>query len=777
METMMRTQPLEGIRVVELAIGTSVVGAGLAASLPGALLRDFGAEVTRITAGGHLTLDEGVEFTRVWDRGKEIIDVSDECDSRQLAQCAALAAAADVVFVAGREELVERRRLAYADLASANPGLIYVRIRPSVVATGVIADLELLLHARTGLLTQIRGHRPGPAFSGLAVGAAGAGLSAAIGALACLYERAVTGVGGWVETSMYDGMLAILPMIIGRVTFPSPSTASLWDGLGPSLALSFRCADGEYIQLWLGAKGAYDAFLAHMGDSPSEAGYAADGLSGAIGQRSERWAETFATQDRAWWLEHLAGHEFRCEPVLRPGDELGDPHLREIGLAVEHPDPERGTLTKLGPVCRVARVASPTSSGAEQRLAARTRLLSGVRVADLSAYLAGPVTPLILAELGADVVKVEPPTGDVHRVVEPMFAAGQRGKRSLAVDLKSPQAPEILRRLFSWSDVVHHNSRVGVAERLGYDEQTVRATRPDVVYCHASGFGPHGPRALLAANDHVMQALSGVEAAAGGEGQPPTFVPWGAIDVTGGWVAACGIVAGLYARRRTGAGQSVTSTLLGAGLTLTSGAFLAGGTRVEGPVVNHDQTGYGATYRIYRGRDDAHFALVVPDALTWDRLRTLVDEEALTSAPPALGTGPTARHVDDVLEKAFSSKSAHEWVTLLRAAAVPVELVVEEERAAFIARILDDPVNRQLGRVVSFDWGERGVLEQTALPLRFGPVPRPTAMRHIPRLGEHTDEILEAMGFDEHQRATMAASGAVRRAEPTQTCAVSRCRS
>src|SRR5262249_1784222 len=184
---------------------------------------------------------------------------------------------------------------------------------------------------------------------------------------------------------------------------------------------------------------------------------------------------------------------------------------------------------------------------------------------------------------------------------------------------------------------------------------------------------------------------------------------------------------------------------------------------------------YGATYRIYRGRDDAHFALVIPDAATWDRLRDLVHDEALPSAPPALVPGPTARHAEEVLERVFRSKSAREWVTLLGAADVPVELVIEEERAAFIARILDDPVNRQLGRVVCFDWGPRGVLEQAALSLRFGPVSRPTGPKHIPRLGEHTDEVLEAIGFDERQRTTMAASGAARREATTQRRLASPC--
>jgi crotonobetainyl-CoA:carnitine CoA-transferase CaiB-like acyl-CoA transferase len=189
-----------------------------------------------------------------------------------------------------------------------------------------------------------------------------------------------------------------------------------------------------------------------------------------------------------------------------------------------------------------------------------------VKVLDLSAYLAGPVGTAILAELGADVVKVEPATGDVHRAIEPLFCAGQKGKRAVALDLKAPDAGPVLDRLFRWADVVHHNSRLGLAERLGYDEATVRAAHPDVVYSFASGFGSTGPRAPLPANDQLMQALAGIEASQGGHGAEPTFLSWGAVDVAGGWVSACAMLAGLYARRRTGVGQSASSSLLGAAI-------------------------------------------------------------------------------------------------------------------------------------------------------------------------------------------------------------------
>ena len=188
-----------------------------------------------------------------------------------------------------------------------------------------------------------------------------------------------------------------------------------------------------------------------------------------------------------------------------------------------------------------------------------------------SGDLAGPIAALVLAELGADVVKVEPPTGDAHRTMEPMFAAGQRAKRAVALDMKSPRSP-------CPRAPVHLERRrapqrtAGPAERLGYDEATVRAANPEAIYSFASGFGVSGPRAPLVANDHLMQALSGVEAAQGGAGQPPTFLAWGAIDVASGWLSAASITAALLARRRSGRGQSVSTSLLGVALLLKSGA-------------------------------------------------------------------------------------------------------------------------------------------------------------------------------------------------------------
>ena len=309
---------------------------------------------------------------------------------------------------------------------------------------------------------------------------------------------------------------------------------------------------------------------------------------------------------------------------------------------------------------------------------------------------------------------------------------------------------------------MHHNARVGLAERLGYDEATVRSANPEVVYSFASGFGETGPRALLPTNDQLMQALSGIEAGQGGTDRPPTFLVWGAVDVTGGWLAACGVLAGLYARRRGGGGQSVRSSLLGAALTLKSGAFLAGDTIVSGPLLDGEQRGYGAAYRLYQGADGAWFALAMPDAASWDRLRGVVDLDELPASPPPLRTeGGAPQPEEQLLERAFATKDAAAWVEALRSADVPVEPVADVDRTEFISGFFDDPVNRQLGRVVTLGYGERGKLEQPAFPLRFGPAPRLAARTAIPALGEHTDEVLESLGFDAGARTALAASGTI----------------
>jgi crotonobetainyl-CoA:carnitine CoA-transferase CaiB-like acyl-CoA transferase len=420
----------------------------------------------------------------------------------------------------------------------------------------------------------------------------------------------------------------------------------------------------------------------------------------------------------------------------------------------------------------------PRAAAAPARLSARlsareappprpagTALLSGLRVADFSAFVAGPLAAEVLADLGADVIKVEPPGGEAMRAAAYAVAACQRGKRSLALDISLPQARPVVERLLTWADVVLHNFRVGVAERLGIDAATLARLNPRAVYCHASAFGGAGRRAMFPGNDALMQAVTGFEAAIGGAGNDPVAATWIPIDMTGGWVAAAGVLAGLYARAAGGGGQQVATSLLGAGILLHSGVFWRDGELVRGPSLDRAQTGYGPGYRIYQCGDGNWFALVLPDEPAWRRLRSVPEAAALPAAYAPLRGGTadgTAREAEAVLEAAFATMPAARWTDRLRGLGLLAELIDPVNRDCFRRAILDDPVNRQLGRVVAYDTADWGHFEQIGPLVRTGPADSLGPPLMLPGVGEHTVEVLTGLGFSDEETGELLAAKVAR---------------
>jgi crotonobetainyl-CoA:carnitine CoA-transferase CaiB-like acyl-CoA transferase len=750
--------PLAGLSVVEVAAGTSDLGLGLAGGLPGLLLTDLGAAVTRVVGTDTPGIDGWVPWGRAWHRDKRVVTVDDPGEIRSLL------AAADVALVYGPEALVEGRGLGWRDLEPANPGLVYARCRPSRTATGTVDDHGLLVEARTGFCTQLAGHRPGPVFVDVRAPGAGAALLLTTSVLALLRRRALGAHGGWAETSLYDGMLATLGCMIGRSQRAAPEVEGYWEKGSTFPNFLYRCADGELIQVWFGGKGMYARLIEVLGDEPSTEGYYTDQATGALRARAERWRSTFATRPRDEWIERLRADGVACEPVLGPGEALSDPHVVETGLAVHRSDQGHDDVVVGTPIS-----VAPLADEPGPRPAAPGRgLLDGVRVLDFSAFVAGPLAAEVLADLGAEVIKVEPPQGEAMRGAAYAIAACQRGKRSLAMDINAPEARPVVERLITWADVVLHNFRVGVSERLGIDEATVARLNPGAVYCHASAFGTTGPRAKSPGNDALMQALTGFERAVGGAGNDPIAATWIPIDMFGGWVTAAGILAGLYARATTGRGQRVATSLLGAGLLLHGGVFRRDGELVRGPGLDAAQTGYGPGYRIYEAGDGRWLALVVPNAEAWGRLRAVIATEALPTAYAPLRGGPdepTARAAEAVLEAAFVTAPAADWVARLRDEGLLAEVVEEMDRDRFRQGILDDPVNRQLGRVAAYETADWGHFEQIGPLLRCGPEPAggPTLM--LPRVGEHSAAVLAELGIDADQVDKLLAADAVRTLE------------
>jgi len=753
--------PFSGLRVVEVAVGVSDLGLGLAGGVPGMVLADLGASVTRVVGGTPAPLDEQLSWGRAWHRDKRVVALA------RAADIAALLQDADVAFVYGPEALVEARGLGWRDRRDAHPGLVYARCRPSRTATGTVEDYGLLVEARSGFCTQLKGHRPGPIFVDVRAPGAGTALLLTTAALALLRRRALTGEGGWAETSLYDGMLTTLGCMIGRSERAAPEIEGYWEKGSTFPAFLYRCADGELLQVWFGGKGMYPALLEVLGDEPSSEGYYTDQATGELGRRAASWSTIFATRPRPAWIEQLRAAGIAAEPVFGPGEALADPDMEQMGLALRRSDRGHDDTLVATPisVLPLADVTAP-----EPRPAASpggAGLLADVRVLDFSAFVNGPLAAEVLADLGAEVVKVEPPGGEAMRGAAYALAACQRGKRSLAIDLGAPDARPVVERLIAWADVVLHNFRVGVSERLGIDEASVARINPHAVYCHARAFGAAGPRAKSPGNDALMQALTGFARANGGAGNDPVAATWIPIDMAGGWTSAAGILAGLYARATSGRGQRVATSLLGAGLMLHSGVFRRDGAVVRGPELDGAQTGYGPGYRLYRAADGEWLALVIPSPQAWARLGAQPQAAPLPVKYTPLRGGPddaTAREAEAVLEAAFATAGAAEWVARLRALGLPAERVVAVDRDRFRQGILDDPVNRQLGRVASYPTADWGHFEQIGPLLRCGPDPAGGPALMLPAAGEHSVAILTDLGFAPAEIDALVAAKVVRQA-------------
>ena len=229
--------------------------------------------------------------------------------------------------------------------------------------------------------------------------------------------------------------------------------------------------------------------------------------------------------------------------------------------------------------------------------------LEGIKVLDLGNFLAGPFGPMLLGDLGATVYKLESPQGDQMRPVTEPFNGCQRGKLDVVVDLKTPEGLEIAHRLIREVDVVHHNMRPGVAERLGVDYETAKRLNPTVIYCHTTMWGNDGPRATWPGFDQLAQSSCGLEHELGGEGNGPNWYRFGMCDQACAVQSALAVLMALYWRERTGEGQRVDTSIVNGGVQLNTDAWIGPDGWSERPRTDQHQTGFGPLYRLYETSD------------------------------------------------------------------------------------------------------------------------------------------------------------------------------
>ena len=360
--------------------------------------------------------------------------------------------------------------------------------------------------------------------------------------------------------------------------------------------------------------------------------------------------------------------------------------------------------------------------------------LDGVRVIDLTSYIAGSYAGMMLADLGADVVKVEALEGDSFREL-PGFHGWNRGKRSLAVNLKTPDGRDIVERLAVRGDVMMENMRPGVLDRLGLGYERMRAINPRLVYSSVTAFGSTGPYVDRPGFDPLLQAMSGMMTLQG-FGGPPQYLRLAVTDYYTAALAAQAILAGLFVRERTGRGQRVETSLLHASLALQSGNV------VEYPG-KPTVTRVNPTYRLYQAGDGQWFFLACGNQTFWVKLCKALDVNDLADDPRFASWLLRLDNGDallPLLEARFASEPRAHWLGVLAAHDIPAAPVQA------LTEFLDDPAVRHLGMVQEYDHPDVGRLRLMGQPLVFSDT-RTEDPGPPPALGADTDAVLRELGY------------------------------
>lgn len=419
--------------------------------------------------------------------------------------------------------------------------------------------------------------------------------------------------------------------------------------------------------------------------------------------------------------------------------------------------------------------------------------LAGIRVLEFSQIVAAPVCGLHLADMGADVIKIEPPGGEQSRrsgAIVPLESKGfqslNRGKRSLVVDLSDPRGQELIWKLTPRADVVTINYRLGVAERLRIDYNTLSGIRPDLVYWQNTGFGDEGPEKFRAGSDIVAQAYSGLMALDEkvDDDGAPNLISSPIADLASGIAAAMGISAALFHRAMTGEGQFLTTSLLRSSLSLLGGTVMrepvhdsilrdpmmerlnavreSGGTWEDILKVRGGSAMLGGAFRLYYGAYRAKGGAVVLGALTRanrDAMRAVLGISENYDADPDYDANDPVK-IEEAAEwkrqirALFQTRTAAEWVAAFDAAGVPVSAVRVPEELA------DDPQVLADGMITHLEHAVTGPQRVVSPIVKMSKTPTATP-RAAPALGEHSIEVLRDFGVDESHIAELCRDGVV----------------
>jgi len=750
---------------------------GIAGPYAGMFFADHGADVVKVEPPGGDPYRAEPGF-QTFNRGKRscVLDLRDD-EGRSAAL--RFAGGADAVIVDLPQGQARSLGIDYETLRSANPALMYLAM-PPYGERGPLVDRPAsagLLHAANGMTEGQESYSGDPVSLALPIAEYGTAALGAMALAAAVRARTRWGIGQMVEVSGLAGSLALQlgaqvesEAIPPRVKEPSETGGR---GTLPAYRLH-QGSDGKWFYLGCVSAEFYHKLLIaidrtdlladeRLGDTPL--GQNTPEAKAVLGPLLE---SLFLTQPRDHWVTHFRASDVPAQPVQTRDEFLESDLARrnQMRVAVQHP--QLGEIEMMGvpllleaapgevggPAPRLGEHTSellagrrpPPTSAPTSDEAPGPHLLSGVRVLDLTQFLAGPISGRHLAMLGADVIKVEPPRGEPFRVSGLGFLGWNQGKRSITLDLRTPGGREVVQRLAATVDVVLESFRPGVSDRLGVDYETLRAINPRLIYVVQPGFGDDETMRDVPVFDPLVQSLAGIVDAQGGDGEPVRYTV-AVTDQVHAIVAAFATCTALAMRERTEEGQLVRTSLLRTAMAYQAAEFTrySGATHQRG---GRDFAGPSAGQRWYRCSDSRDIWV---DATNGEQRLALIaatgtDLGVSDCAQPADGSAAVA------LAEAFASRPLDEWIAALDAAGVPCNAIVPRHE------VLTHPSTIANELVVTEQhgpWGETvnvGALihaSETGVKIQ----------RRAPLLSEHARELLAELGYDASSVAALAEAG------------------
>lgn len=391
-------------------------------------------------------------------------------------------------------------------------------------------------------------------------------------------------------------------------------------------------------------------------------------------------------------------------------------------------------------------------------------LLSGIRVIDLTRNLAGPFCTMLLADLGAEVIKVEMPgTGDEARTFGPFingesgyFISINRGKKGITLNLKDPRGKELLLKLVARGDVLVESFRPGVLERLGLSYERVSAVNPRIVYASVSGFGHTGPYREKGAYDLVVQGYGGIMSITGQPGGVPTRVGVSIGDLAAGLYLASGILAALVARGLTGRGDRIDVSMLDCQVALLENSIVRYGASGEIPGRIGNRHPSITPFEMFPTQD-GYIIVCAGNQNLWENFCRVIGREDLLADPRFASNGLRTDNqaaLAEILQGVMVKKSTAEWLELLDAAGVPCGPVNN------VAQVLKDPQVRSREMVITIDHPRAGQVQVPGCPVKAREHP-PVAAKPSPLLGEHNREVFGWLGLSEADLAELEREGVI----------------